>query len=91
MPDTNIDVGQHFVYDLTVVDLNRVSVSGVNTVEFRRIDSPLLRVDLAGVINMTSVGTAAEQRVDIAGVATYQAGELESRVVRITAAGVDLL
>ena len=86
-PGVNIGRGR-IVYELTVRDLNEVSASGVSKVEARGIDTPFLDVDLAGVTNMTSTGTADEQRIDIAGVASYQAGALRSRVVRINVAGV---
>ncbi len=87
LPGANID-SSHIVYELTVRDLNEVSAAGVSTVELRRIDTPFLDVDLAGVAGMTSAGTADEQRINVVGVSNYQAAELRSRVVRINASGV---
>ena len=75
------------VYELTVRDLNEVSISGAITVETTRIDTPRLDVTLFGPSTMTTAGTADEQRINISGPSRYEAGELQSREVWITASG----
>ncbi len=75
------------VYELTVRDLNEVSISRAITVETTRIDTPRLDVTLSGFSIMTAAGTADEQRIDISGPSRYEAAGLQSREVWITASG----
>ncbi len=79
--------GGERVYELTVRNLNEVSTGTASTVEFTRVDTPHLDVNVAPVTAMTITGSAGEQDINISGPSSYEAAELQSRVVRINATG----
>lgn len=78
---SNVDLepSQPIEYDLTVVALESVFLSGVGDVEVTNLDADELDVTLSGVGNVDIAGTVDEQRVTITGLGEYDARNLSSR------------
>lgn len=88
--DTNIRYRSNdpIVYELTVRDLDSLTVSGVAAVDVTGIDTRLFTVNISGVAMVEAAGTATRQKVTVSGVCRYDAADLESESVVIDVSGV---
>lgn len=87
-PGFNLDTETVILFEVTLIELEELVVSGVGGVEATGIDTELFTVDLNGVATVATAGMADRQRVTVSGVSQYAARELESRVVDIDISGV---
>lgn len=87
-PGFNLDTENEILFEVTVIELDEMVVSGVGQVDATGIDTEVLTVRIDGVAGVEAAGRADRQRVTVAGVSGYDAGELESRVVDIDVSGV---
>ncbi len=89
-PGFSFDTETEILFEVTVIELDEIAVSGVGTVEATGIDAELFTVDIEGVAVVSAEGSADRQAVEISGVSAYRAKELGSRVVDIDVLGVSV-
>ncbi len=74
-------------YEITVRDLDELTLAGVMAVEATGIDTELFKVNISGVSVATVSGRADRQKVTVAGVSRYDARDLVSRTVDVDVTG----
>lgn len=84
----NFRTDNEIVYELTVSELSRLTLSGVTFADVRGVDTDLLTVNVSGVSAARIRGNADRQRVTVSGVSSYDASRLTSRRVDIDISGV---
>lgn len=87
-PGVNFRTSNEIVYELTVRDLDALTVTGVTAVDVKGVDTDLFTVEVSGVAIIKAKGRADSQRVTVSGVAMYDASDLRSRAVTIDVEGV---
>lgn len=87
-PGTSYRTHNDVLFEITVRELDEVTVSGVMAVEASGIDTDRFEVNVSGVSRLTVAGQVDRQRVLIAGVSGYDAEDLASRTVEIDVTGL---
>ncbi len=78
---------QDIVFEVTVRELDSLTLAGVLGVEITDLDTARFDVEIGGVSQVTVAGRADHQTVTVAGVSRYDARELASRTVSIDLSG----
>ncbi len=89
LPSTNQSV-HSISFDVTVVNLDRVELTGVGGIDARHIDTPDFGARLTGVGDVFTEGRADRQEIVLSGVGAYRGGSLSSRVTHVDLTGVNL-
>jgi hypothetical protein len=87
-PGTSYRTHNDVLFEITVRELDEVTVSGVMAVDASGIDTDRFEVNVSGVSRLTAAGRADRQSVLIAGVSRYDAEDLASRTVEIDVTGL---
>jgi Putative auto-transporter adhesin, head GIN domain len=74
-------------YELTVADLEGITLTGSGNVEVTDLDADRLDISISGSGTITVAGTTAAQAVDIGGSGQYQAQELSSTTATVDISG----
>jgi hypothetical protein len=85
--DGIIDPTDGIAYELTVVDLEQLTLSGSGTVEMTTLSADRLDVSISGSGTVTATGSATSQAVDIGGSGRYDASELTSITASVDISG----
>lgn len=85
---TNLMQVNDLTYRITVKHLDELSVSGAAEVFVSSLDSESLAVTINGASKVTASGKAQRQTITIKGAGDYNAPKLESRIARVTHAGI---
>ena len=86
-PNTSIRTTEPIDYDLTVEDLQALTLSGSGNIDARDISTDMLRIDISGSGDIAASGRADAQKISISGSGTYRAEDLESDRVEIDVEG----
>jgi hypothetical protein len=78
---------REIVYQLTVLDIDAVEVSGAGRVELVDFESDFLEVLISGAGLVEGGGTVPEQEVVVSGAGAYLGGDIMGRVVSVNVSG----
>jgi len=85
--DGMIDPSDGIAYELTVADLEKVTVTGSGSVDMTDLATPRLDVSISGSGTVSAAGSATSQAVDIGGSGHYDGSELTSTTATVDISG----
>ena len=85
--DGIIDPTDSIAYEMTVADLESITLTGSGIVEVKDLEADRLDVSISGSGTVTVAGTTAAQAADIGGSGRYNARELSSTTATVDISG----
>ena len=87
-PSTTISSLTEITYNLTVVNLNSLQISGAGDITAAGLKSESFTASVSGAGNIEVSGEAVTQVVTVSGAGDYLAADLKSQSVKVTITGV---